>query len=50
MVIKDKFGLDEHADVTEKLIPSMIEEETNLLNADGIYQHYRITIWYVIGR
>jgi hypothetical protein len=36
MVVEEKFGLDEHADVTEKLIPSMFEEETNLLNADGI--------------
>jgi hypothetical protein len=36
VVIKEKIGLDERADVTEKLIPSMFEEETNLLNADGI--------------
>jgi hypothetical protein len=36
MVTKEKIGLVEHADVTEKLIPSMFEEETNLLNADSI--------------
>jgi hypothetical protein len=36
MVINDKFGLDKHADVTEKLTPSVFDKETNLLNADGI--------------
>jgi hypothetical protein len=36
ILIKEKSGLDEHENVTEKLIQSTFEEETNLLNADGI--------------
>ena len=49
ILIKEKSGLDEHKDVTEKLIPSTFEEETNLLNADGI-STLRVIICHVIGR
>ena len=48
--IKEKYGLDEHTDVTEKLIPSTFEEETNLLNEDGILNlkgHYMTHYWQI---
>jgi len=50
MLIKEKSGLDEYTDVTEKLIPSTFEEETNLLNADGISTlkgHYMTYYWQI---
>ena len=50
ILIKEKSGLDEHANVTEKLIPSTFEEETNLLNTDGISilkNHYMTHYWHI---
>jgi hypothetical protein len=43
MLIEEKSGLDENADVIEKLIPSTFEEETNLLNAC----HYVACYWQI---
>jgi hypothetical protein len=36
MLIKEKSGLEEHANAAEKLIPSTFEEEANLLDTDSI--------------
>jgi len=50
ILIREKSGLDEHSNVTEKLIPSTFEEETNLLNADGISilkSHYMTHYWQI---
>jgi hypothetical protein len=49
-LIKEKAGLDIHADVTEQLIPSTFEEETNLLNTDNIAtlrMHYMARYWQI---
>jgi hypothetical protein len=35
-LIRDIFGLDDDAAMTEPLIPSTFEEETNFLNTDNI--------------
>jgi hypothetical protein len=43
MMIKEKFGLDEHIEVPDKLIPSTSEKETNLLDLDTMLilkRHY----------
>jgi hypothetical protein len=36
MLIKEKSGLHHAADVTERLIPSTFDEETNFLNTENI--------------
>jgi hypothetical protein len=36
MIIKEKYRLDNDADVAEQLIPSTFEEETNLLSTESI--------------
>jgi hypothetical protein len=49
-LIEEKAGLDIHADVTEQLIPSTFEEETNLLNRDNIEtlrMHYMARYWQI---
>jgi hypothetical protein len=35
-LIKEKYGLDDDADVTERLIPSTFDEETNFLSTENI--------------
>jgi hypothetical protein len=35
-LIKEKYGLHDDADVTERLIPSTFEEETNFLSTENI--------------
>jgi hypothetical protein len=48
MLIKEKSGLDEHINVTEKLIPSTFEEETNLLDTNRkatLKKHYMACYW-----
>jgi hypothetical protein len=42
-LIKEKYDLEEHIDVTEQLIPNTFEEEVNLLNEDNtatLKRHY----------
>jgi hypothetical protein len=48
MIIKEKFGLDEHIEVPDKLIPSTSEKETNLLDLDTMLilkRHYVAQYW-----
>jgi hypothetical protein len=48
--IKEKSGLDDDADVTEQLIPSTFEEESNFLNTDNIAtlrMYYMARSWQI---
>jgi hypothetical protein len=48
--IKDKYGLDDDADVTEQLIPSTFDEETNFLSTESIETlkiHYMERYWQI---
>jgi hypothetical protein len=49
-LIKEKSGLDNDADVTELLIPSTFDEETNFLNTEKIEKlriHYMAHYWQI---
>jgi hypothetical protein len=49
-LIKEKYGLDDDADVAEYWIPSTFEEETNFLSTDNIKTlriHYLANYWQI---
>jgi hypothetical protein len=49
-LIKEKFGLDDEADMTERLIPSTFEEEINFLSTENIETlriHYMARYWQI---
>jgi hypothetical protein len=50
LLIKDKSGLDDDADVSEQLIPSTFEKETNFLSTERIKTlriHYLARYWEI---
>jgi hypothetical protein len=49
-LIKQKYGLNNDADVTERLIPSTFDEETNFLSTENIETlriHYMARYWQI---
>jgi hypothetical protein len=50
LLIQEKSGLDDDADVAEQLIPSTFEEETNFLSTENIETlriHYMARYWEI---
>jgi hypothetical protein len=50
VLIKEKYGLDDDVDMTERLTPSTFEDETNFISTENIETlriHYMASYWQI---